>query len=119
MKMLSKFLNKLKPANFLKKCGILIFPLEDYYEEAGFKRAVKADAAYSALWDIGQEIFRPARKHGYNDKKLNDLLDAYKVPSTSGYGDYDYPAYEVVSMLEDKFYEILSENGINLDEDYL
>jgi len=62
---------------------------------------IKARDMKIALWDIAQEIFRPARKHGYSNSKVQDLLDKC--------GD---DGYELVSELEDMFYEILRDRGL-------
>lgn len=76
------------------------------------KRMLGADAAFSALWDIGQEVFRPARKHGYPDQETQQLLDLCNTLETSeGYG----AGSELVSLLERKFYEILRGGGVELD----
>jgi hypothetical protein len=62
--------------------------------------AIKASAMSVALFDIGQEVFRPARKHGYNNQELNDLIE--KNPDAS----------EIISILEKMFYNILTDNNI-------
>jgi hypothetical protein len=67
-----------------------------------FQHHVDGPSYYSALWEISQMIFRPARKHGYGEPKLDKLLE------DSG------EAAEMVSLLEDKFYEILSDRGVEL-----
>lgn len=85
--------------------GILNFNRENPEEEKSFQRACNADVVYSVLFDISQEIFRGYRKHGYPDKRLNDLLE----------GENHEAIYEVLEILEGKFYELLKENNINLD----
>ena len=72
-------------------------------EEAEMQLALKAVAYRQALCNVLQEIFRPARKHGYNNAKLQALMN-------------DNPAsFEVVGMLEDMFWGILKEEGLDLD----
>jgi len=84
----------------------LEFNLEDPEAKATYRRAINADKAYLALHEISQAIFRPARKHGYSDSKLNEVLDSNEsVP-------------EMVDLLEDKFYAILAEYGVDLDDIY-
>lgn len=73
---------------------------DDDYE---YRHAVKGYAYYMALTDIAEDIFRPARKHGYPDKSIQDLLDEL--------GD---KGYDLIDILEQQFYEILSEQGVNL-----
>lgn len=91
--------------------GILEFNLEEPSDVLAHKRAVKATDAYVAFHNIANEVFRPARKHGYPDKELQSLIDSCGETS-EGYGIGE----EIVSKLEDKFYAILEEHGINLDD---
>jgi len=81
----------------------LEFDLTDNTERAEFTRAATADQAYGALWDIAQELFRPARKHGYNDKVLSALLEHPEVATA-------------IAMLEDEFYRILEANEVSLND---
>jgi hypothetical protein len=77
----------------------LIFNLPEEQEE--FDTVSKAGDFKSALWDVAQEVFRPARKHGYSDTKIQKELE-------------DKDAFELVGLLEAKFYEILSQHNIEL-----
>jgi hypothetical protein len=74
--------------------GILEFNLPEEREE--FETAVKAGKYSAAIDEIGNEVFRPARKHGYGTKEIQDLIDKNPEDAT-----------ELISLLEDKFYEIL------------
>lgn len=78
----------------------LEFNLPEEREE--FQLALKGSSMSIALSEIANEIFRPARKHGFPDKELNDLVE--KNPD----------AVEIIGMLETKFYEILEENDITI-----
>jgi hypothetical protein len=92
--------------------GILEFNLEDSYERLAHKRAVNATAAYLALWDIGQEVFRPARKHGYlEEPRLNELLRTNQEDN-----EVSLAVSEAITILEKRFYGILEKRGINLDD---
>ena len=84
--------------------AILEFNLDDQEDKVALDRALTADKAYSALSNIAQEIFRPARKHGYNDKELNRLLNLDPENNV-----------ELISLLEAKFYKILEDYTINLE----
>lgn len=97
--------------------AILKFNMDEPEDRVEFNRATKAAKAYGALWDISQEIFRPARKHGYPDSNLNELIEKSGDYEDKEYGSLNI-ATEVISRLETKFYEILENNGVNLDEDY-
>lgn len=69
---------------------------------------------HAALWAISQEIFRPARKHGYSDLKLAALLENTKILKDED-GDEYASGYEIIGLLEEKFWEILREYDIELD----
>lgn len=69
-------------------------------EQQEFDLANRALAMSIAIDEIGNEVFRPARKHGYPDAKLNELLEKC--------GD---PGYELVHELERMFYEILNNHS--------
>jgi hypothetical protein len=82
---------------------ILEYEIETADDEKSAKRALSADNVYCALWDIRQQIFRPARKHGYSDRSIAALFDEEK------HG-------ELIGALESKFYEILTGHEICLDD---
>lgn len=87
----------------------LVFTLPE--ESSEFETAVKASDMKVALWGIGQEIFRPARKHGYNDHRIQQLLEL--IDDKMG---QDNPgATELIGMLEQMFYDIINERNIDLD----
>ena len=92
----------------------LEFDLDDYSERKAHKRAVSATDAYIALHEIIQQLFRPMHKHGYSSdiEELFEKCEAMK--DDSGY-DSD-AGTEIVSKLESKFYSILEEYGVNLDD---
>lgn len=62
----------------------------------------KKSKAMQALGDIHEQVFRPARKHGYKDPELNKLIEANEDIRT------------VISILEDHFFQILKESEIEL-----
>lgn len=73
----------------------------DSKEEA--KLALQGAAATSALWDIAQDIFRPARKHGYpNSNKIN-------------INEWSEETFEAVSKLEELFWEIIANNKVEIE----
>lgn len=72
-------------------------------EREDFESALYGADYKIALWDIAQEIFRPARKHGYSEANINDALSI-----CNGHGE------KLIGALEKKFYEILEQRGIKL-----
>lgn len=91
----------------------LSFNLPEEQEE--FERAVRAARYQSALFEIGQRVFRPARKHGYGGtvQRLLDRANTMSAPSMDGYTeDVVDLGTELIGQLEKLFYEILQEEGI-------
>ena len=64
---------------------------------------------YNALSDIRDEVFRPARKHGYQDADLSALLGE-AVPEA----EVD-ARHEIIGLLERKFFDILNRHGVLTD----
>lgn len=90
-----------------EKVALLALDLSTPDGRREHKRMTSATDAYIVLWDIGQQVFRPARKHGYSHSpRLNELLE----------GDHGDSVTEAISLLEKKFYEIMEERGVNLDD---
>lgn len=92
----------------------LEFDLDDPSERLEHERCIKATKAYIALHEIGERLFRPARKHGYSDPMLNNLLETSRE-IIGGEGHETKLGFEVVSKLEDMFYQILQECDVDLD----
>lgn len=63
--------------------------------------ALAAGKMASALHEIANEVFRPARKHGYQDGSLQDMLNAHPAGA------------ELVARLEDLFHMIIREHDLN------
>lgn len=99
----------------MSKKIVIEFNIEDVNDEQAAKRAMTADAVYNALFDIVNEVFRPARKHGYSDHKLSKL-----IPVNSELNDEQIKILEekieLVGELERKFYEILERKNISMDD---
>lgn len=55
--------------------AILMFKLPEDQEE--HQMALDAVSMSCALFEIRQEIFRPARKHGFSDDELNKINNEY------------------------------------------
>jgi hypothetical protein len=71
-------------------------------EQELFDLAIKAGPMQSALWEISQQVFRPARKHGYPDGKINELINKLGPD-----------AEELIGELEQLFYKILEEQNVS------
>jgi hypothetical protein len=99
----------------------LTFDLPEEQEE--FDLASNAGRYRTSLWEVSQEIFRPARKHGYRQGEIATLLDqldqlvathAETIPSwpKDEYGVLT--ATDLISLLEKEFFRILDENNVEL-----
>lgn len=95
--------------------AILEFDLDQPGDRQAHVRAIKATDAYLVLWDIANEIFRPARKHGYPDRQLEELIEKSGEYEDKEYGSLNIAA-EVISRLETKFYEIMESRGVSLED---
>lgn len=91
----------------MAKTVTLQFSIEDKYEEQELRRALNANNAYSALWEIAQEVFRPARKHGYADPKIEQAMQNKELNHE-----------EIVGLLEEKFFDIIRDHNISFEDDY-
>ncbi len=78
----------------------LEFNLPEEKEE--FELMQKANVMSYALERISNEIFRPAREHGYSDDEIQKLIEESEK------------ARLLVDLLEQKFYSILEEFNINV-----
>ena len=74
------------------------------------------------LSDIAQEVFRPARKHGYPDTRLQSLIEKLDE-LVEAYAPVDWPkdeygpmnATDLVGLLEKLFHETIDRQGVSLD----
>lgn len=93
----------------------LTFDLDNDDDRKEFARTNNATKAYIALNEIANEIFRPARKHGYPDSALQQMINN-TMSSFASDGEEFNPCLETISKLEDMFYAILENRGINLED---
>lgn len=101
----------------------LSFTLPEERQE--FLDHVRGPKAIDAINEMAQTIFRPARKHGYENpaiqnllNALDDLVDKY-ASEVDGwpmeiYGSNSFPknATCLIELLEKEFFEIKEEYGI-------
>jgi hypothetical protein len=77
--------------------AVLEFNLPEEQQE--FTHATKAIDYYIALEEIRNEVFRPARKHGYSSPLIEKAIE-------------QRDPIMVINLLEDLFSEILGERNI-------
>lgn len=63
---------------------------------------MKSGAMASAINDIRNVVFRPARKHGYSDQRMKELVQEIGEGKAS----------ELIGRMEELFSEILEENDV-------
>jgi len=74
-------------------------------EREDFNRYAKALDLAEALYETRQRVFRPARKHGYSDRKIQDLLDLMSERDVSG--------EDLIELLENEFNLVCQEHGVS------
>jgi len=76
-------------------------------EQNEFEDAVALGKMKAVLWDISQEIFRPARKHGYADHRMKKFVDEN--------GDLKDDVAEAIGVLEEMFYDFIREYNVSIE----
>ena len=75
----------------------LEFDLDCPEDRLQHRKAIEAADLANFLWDLDQDVFRPARKHGYPDsvigRRLNELLEQ------------DGAVSEAIGLLESLYFE--------------
>ena len=93
------------------KPNMAILTFDRNEQEYEFNCALKGMEYRFALQDIGHEIFRPARKHGYPDIEINNLLNKInELDPENSLGE------ELIGLLENKFYSILQQRGLEIHD---
>ena len=88
-------------------------------ETQEFKDAVHVQDYKCVISAVEEEIFRPARKHGYSDRNIQELVDAIdKLIEETQFGEFSkHPkdshgplnATDLIYMLEQKYYHYKNE----------
>jgi hypothetical protein len=99
--------------------GILEFSLPEEQEE--FDQASSAGKMAAALFDARQQVFRPARKHGYSRADIQQLVEKLDelVVQHASVADWPRDEYQsfkdatyLIGQLEGLFNQILQDNGV-------
>lgn len=83
--------------------GKLIFDLTTFEGRDQMQKCLNVDSYHSVLFDISQEIFRPARKHGYSRHAIRELYEQ----------NPEFAAV-LIGELESLFNELLSDSNIDI-----
>lgn len=93
------------------KLGKLEFNLEDPYATEDFRLALKANDLNLCLDEIWNRIFRPAFKHGYPDKIIEDLIE--KCGSYTDENGYEASyGLDLIDALSELYKEIKEEYDV-------
>jgi hypothetical protein len=104
--------------------AILEFNLPEEQEE--YHITQQAFKMHTAFWNIGNDLFRPARKHGYPDARIQSLVEKLDltIEHLKAHDELsdDWPrdeygplnATDLIHLLEQKYHAILRENGVDL-----
>ena len=94
-------------------------------DQSEFNAALKGADALGALFDVRQEVFRPARKHGYSDPNLTLLLTSINTlienaADHSGWPRDEYGqlmvAEDIIYLLERRFTTILENHNLTSED---
>lgn len=91
--------------------AVLEFQLPEEREE--FELAMNGAALAAFHDDVGNHVFRPARKHGYSDQEIQRLIESLDELVEKHAGE-DWPSHEygrmdathLVSLLEQLYYRL-------------
>ncbi len=86
-----------------------------------FQSAIKGSAAIAALETIDNDVFRPARKHGYHGKlqavvqNIDELVNKLQLPPEWPVDEFGCKigATGLIALLEENFRNILKEFDID------
>ncbi len=91
-----------------------------HFDEAEIDMVMKAKSLAYALHDMHEILFRAARKHGYADSKLHNILqhaeDNGMTILNEEYNEEFNIVSEIIEALEEKYFEILTDHGIDLEK---
>lgn len=104
----------------------LEFDLNDSDAKRDFEMMISSKRIYTVLNRLRNEVFRPARKHGYSDKKINLLIensgghDTLEVNENTKFVNKAKDKYysngeSLIGELEKKYNEILEEESVDED----
>ena len=89
-------------------------------ERVEFEQANQAGALVSFLWEVENRVFRPARKHGYPEQDIQNLIDvlnnlvekhATEEHPKSAYDGY-MNATSLIGLLEKQYFALRDECGV-------
>jgi hypothetical protein len=75
----------------------------EHFDRKVIEHCLNGEKYFDLFEEIRDQVFRPARKHGYCDIAINDALH-----KCGGNGE------ELIGELESKFFDVISEAGVQL-----
>lgn len=83
----------------------------EYDNEADALAAINGWRKQAAIEEVGNEVFRPARKHGYGDSEINTILAHLDSLCEENKTTEGLWASDLIHALERKFWEIVNAEG--------
>jgi hypothetical protein len=81
--------------NSTSQIATLQFDLEDPYAKEEYLKCIHADRMVQLLEYVQEDIFRPARKHGYSNRHKSELNRLIEIPEVA----------RAIELLEDLYYD--------------
>ena len=87
-------------------------------EQSEYETTTKAGKMASAMWEISNEVFRPARKHGYQNSEIQETIQyldslAEQAAAAEGKEYAERDATSLIRMLEVMYHDILREYEVS------
>lgn len=83
----------------------------EYNTEEEALAAINGWRKQAAIDEVGNEVFRPARKHGYGDTEINTILAHLDGLCEQDVTPEGLWARDLIHALERKFWEIMNDTN--------
>lgn len=83
----------------------------EYDTEEEALAAINGWRLQAAIDEVGQEVFRPARKHGYGDVEINKILAHLDSLCEENKTPEGLWASDLIHALERKYWEIVNDTN--------
>ena len=87
-------------------------------EEHELQTALRANALAVIVDEVDNRVFRPARKHGYSDSRLNDLFNRLNE-LVEQHAPNDWPTDEYGKLNATDLVQLLADEFCSLRNEYL
>ena len=88
----------------------IILEFDSYEDAEELKDALAGTKNADKLEDIWLQCFRPARKYGYSNKQINEILDNPKLDYIQNSGEIGNLGYDLIELIAEIYLEIKNED---------